>query len=457
VSASAALEQDARAIFAGALNACRLDEALSARLKPGPDDHPYRFTLEPGMEFDLEGVERLVVVALGKAAAPLLEGFLRRIRIPERCRLEGILIGQEWPQRLERLERLRGEVRYFRGGHPSPTSTSFAAAEAVLALLGDAAANADRRPALCVFLVTGGGSAMMELPLDRSISLEETIRFHQALVHCGATIAEMNCVRKHFSAVKGGRLGALVARVPRVTLLVSDVPGGQSDALASGPTVPDSSTCADCMAVLRNYDLLARFPDRVRDFFLSPNLPETPKPGSFAARCVTLLSDQELAQAAFEQARRLGFTAVIDHTCDDWDYREAAAYLLGRLRALRLGERRVCVISSGEVSVRVPAELAELGVGGRNQHFALYTATLLEPADGDLAVLSAGSDGIDGNSPFAGAVLSYERLHQGETAASAREALRRFDSATFLDRLGATLLTGPTGNNLRDLRVLLAG
>jgi hydroxypyruvate reductase len=298
---------------------------------------------------------------------------------------------------------------------------------------------------------------MMELPLDSFISLDDTIAFHRALVHSGASIAEINCVRKHFSAVKGGRLALAAGEVPCVSLFVSDVPSGRLDALGSGPTLPDPTTIEDCRSILGRHDLLPRFPAPVQRFFLDANLPETPKPSDFNPDAVTLLDGDSLADAARQQAQALGFHAVIDNTCDDWDCVAAADYLLGRLRALRRIHPRICLISVGELTVSIPGDrLVASCVGGRNQHFALYVATLLQASDVSIAVLSAGSDGIDGNSPFAGAVVDQRSLENPRLRSEARSALAEFRSTSLLQRVGATISTGPTGNNLRDLRLLLA-
>jgi len=293
----------------------------------------------------------------------------------------------------------------------------------------------------------------MELPLDLAITLDDTIAFHRALVHSGAPIDDMNCVRKHFSAVKGGRLGEAAGTMLCVTLAVSDVPAGRLDVLASGPTLPDPSTVAECREILARYGLMEQFPARALEFF-SGEIPETPKPDDLSARAVTLLSDRDLAEAAKQSAEKLGFYAAIDKSCDDWEYSRAAEYLLAKLENLRAQHGRVCVIAPGEVTVQVPAD-AE-GLGGRNQHFALYAATLLESKNRATAILSAGSDGIDGNNNFAGAVVDENTLLEPGKREAAMNALRRFDSATFLNAQSATITTGPTGHNLRDLRLLLA-
>jgi hydroxypyruvate reductase len=156
------------------------------------------------------------------------------------------------------------------------------------------------------------------------------------------------------------------------------------------------------------------------------------------------------------RAARLGFHAVVDNTCDDWTYAAAADHLLDRVRQLRRNHPRVCLISTGEVSVKLPASLSSVARGGRNQQLALYLATRLRPGDAPLAVLSAGSDGIDGNSAAAGAIVDDRTLDQASLHAQAQHALDSFDSYPLLNTLGATVVTGPTGHNLRDLRILLA-
>ena len=324
---------------------------------------------------------------------------------------------------------------------------------------------------------------MMELPLDQTISLDETIAFHQTLVHCGASIVEINCIRKHFSAIKGGRLALAAGTARKISLLVSDVPPEHLDALASGPTIADPSTVAQCREILARYGLLQRFPASVRRFFESPNLPETPKLGEHTSRSWKLLDSDELASAAQVRAAALGFHAVIDNACDDWSYDAAADYLLDRLRQLRREHPRCCLISTGEVTVQVPGVHADANersgilsqpathIGGRNQHFALYLATRLRSDDGVIAVLSAGSDGIDGNSDAAGAIVDGHTLDGDDPVHSeansestsrltrrdgAKRALAAFDSSTWLHGSEATIVTGPTGHNLRDLRILLA-
>ena len=241
----------------------------------------------------------------------------------------------------------------------------------------------------------------------------------------------------------------------QISLLVSDVPDGALDALASGPTMPDSSTVADCYDIAQRYELLPRLPARVRAMFEGNSLAETPKEDDLTfvnSRFVTLLSNQTAVNAAATCATSLGFAVEVDNSCDDWDYAPAADYLLQRLRELRRQAPRVCLVSGGEVTVKVDSNS---GVGGRNQQFSLYCA---DKSQGEtITVLSAGTDGIDGNSSAAGALIDGTTIARAAAAGlHSSQALSRFDAFPLLNAIGDAIVTGPTGNNVRDLRVLLA-
>jgi len=461
IAGHAPLPDHARALFASALQECSIERALKRAIARSTgiattDDRIRRLLLGIDGQQELGRVDlrHLRILAVGKAAAVMLEAVLSDLDLPPGIDLQGILIAPSLPSSLPE------GFQFFAGGHPLPNDASLAGAQAVLDLLAaipPAGSPSNSPETVCLFLLSGGASAMMELSLDPNLSLDDTIGFHRALIHSVATIAEINCVRKHFSAVKGGRLAIAASAAACFSLFVSDVPSRHLDALGSGPTLPDTTTLDDCRAVLARYDLLPRLPASVQRFFLDPAIPETPKPGDFIPHVVTLLDGDSLAEAARRQAEQLGFHAVIDNTCDDWDCLAAADYLLARLRALRRIHPRVCLISVGEVTVSIPRNrLLASSVGGRNQHFALYAATRLQASDGPIAVLSAGSDGVDGNSPFAGAVVDERTLENPRLRSEARTALIEFRSTSVLERVGATICTGPTGNNLRDLRLLLA-
>ena len=458
-----ALCELARTIFKQALESCSVEQAFKQKMKVVTAMDGAKKLLFADNVVDLARVQHVRIVAIGKAAQSMLEALLPRLPLPAQCDLAGVLISPLPPKQLPR------GFEFFAGGHPVPDEASFAGARAVLAMLRALPKSASSATdTLCLFLISGGASAMMELPLDTAISLADTRAFHRALVHSGASIAEMNCVRKHFSAVKGGRLATAARGAACLSLLISDVPPGHLDVISSGPSLPDHSTVDECREIILRYNLLERFPEPVRKFFASPELDETPKSKDLTGQCWTLLDSDDLAQAASREAERLGFHAVIDNTCDDWEYRAAADYLLGRLRALRREFPRVCLISAGELAVPMPD--SHTGIGGRNQHFALYAATALEVSDRSIAILSAGSDGVDGNSRAAGAVVDEQTLRNKKTGnpvtdrtteneslrAQAEVALRQYGSSTFLESRGATIMTGPTGNNLRDLRILLA-
>jgi glycerate 2-kinase len=450
----------ARGLFLHSLEQCGVEQAFARKVTRMAGENN-----ESSLKFgddviDLGGIRRIRIVSVGKAASTMLNSLLPFFNGLPNCDISGVLITSHRPSNLP------AGFQFFAGGHPTPNQASISGAKAALELVRSLRTGAtETGDALCLFLVSGGASAMMELPLDPAISLEDTVSFHQELVHSGASIAEINCVRKHFSAIKGGRLAMEADGLSSYSILVSDVPAGSLDALGSGPTLPDTTTVEECREVLARYGLMRRFPASVQQFFASEGLRETPKPTQLKARALTLLSADDTAAIAKQRAEELDFYAVVDNTCDDWEYSAAAEYLLDRLRKLRREHSRVCLISSGEVTVELPASALVIGtagdvemrgVGGRNQHFALYAATLLKPFDASTAILSAGTDGIDGNSVAAGAIVDENSLCGDERLTRAHSALRRFDSGTFLQDAGLSIVTGPTGNNLRDLRILLA-
>jgi len=390
--------------------------------------------------YGLKSFERVLVVSIGKAGHSMAAAFSNIVDTG----LTGIIDCPNAPP-----AQLFG-FRYFTGGHPLPNEDSLRAGDAILRLVAGASPGT-----MAVFLISGGASAIAEKPISADISLADVIETYRALVHSGAPIAEINAVRKHLSALKGGRLARAAAPACQVSVLVSDVPENSLDALASGPTMPDTTTVADCHAIVERYNLLPRFPESVRTLFERGQLQETPKQGDPAfddSRYVTVLSNATATNAAVESAVLGGFAIEVDNSCDDWDFQRAADHLLGRLRELRRGVSRACLVSGGEVTVKVGAKA---GVGGRNQQFALYCAQHI--AGETITVLSAGTDGVDGNSPAAGAVVdgtTVERAQQhGFDVAT---ALADFNAFPLLDTIGDAIVTGPTGNNVRDLRILLA-
>src|SRR5882757_8292706 len=439
LSAGSDLKPLARQIFAHALA-----EASIARAFDRHVDFERGGVLRVGEDlFDLNTYSRRFVVSIGKAANTMVEALAAKTGEL----FEGIVASSVAPQ-----QQVRG-FRYFLGRHPTPNADSVLAADAVLRALHSLAQSSDQN-SLVVFLISGGGSSILEKPIDDEIPLDDLVATYRALVLCGAPIAEINAVRKHLSAVKGGRLALAASGAQQVSLLVSDVPDATPDALASGPTMPDSTSVEDCRRIVEKHGLLPQFPSSVRELFERDALEETPKsddPVFVRSRWWTILSNKTAIDAASAEATRLGFSVTIDNSCDDWNYDRAAEYLVGRLRELRRSKPRVCLISGGEVTVKVTGEG---GVGGRNQQFALACASRV--AGENIAVLSAGTDGVDGNAPAAGAVVDRTTMARaGTSGLDVARALAGFDAYPLFQILGDSVVTGPTGNNVRDLRILL--
>jgi len=433
------LKQLARQIFLETLAAIDIPAAMQRKLwRDGG-------VLHCGDEIvvDLRAFERVCLIAIGKAAHAMVEGLVPVI--PDNLKLQGVVSAPTSPRSVLPC------MDYFVGGHPIPNLESWKAAEAILALLR----TCDQR-SLVFFLLSGGGSALVELPFDSKQTLEDMQQLYSALVTCGAPIGEIGKVRRHLSAVKGGRLAEAAGAATKITLAVSDVPAKQEAALASGPTLPDPTTVEDVQIVLTEHGLRTRLPPTVRQWIDEGRMPETPKTGDPAfwnAHFSLLLGMDDLFHPAHRAAEAKGCLTCCDNTTDDWPVEKAATFLLAQLDELRTmhSRQRVVVISDGEVSSPVTGD----GIGGRNSAFVL--ACVEKIARRKVAVLSAGTDGIDGNSPAAGAVADGETLARARTLGmDVREAFGRSDAYNFFLRLDDAIVTGPTGNNLRDLRVLIA-
>ncbi|MGC2210954.1 MAG: DUF4147 domain-containing protein [Candidatus Korobacteraceae bacterium] len=435
-----AMRDTAREIFRHALEECSVERAFGRKL------HYERGILQVGDDlYDLGTFSRIFVVSIGKAGHASVEQ-LRHV-LGAGVELSGIVAAPS--ARQEAAAQVYG-FRYFEGGHPLPNHESLLAAESILRALDSL-----NRHSLVIYLLSGGGSAMVEKPVSDQIPFEDLMETYRVLVHSGAPIAQINTVRKHLSAVKGGRMAVAAAPAHQLSILISDVPDDKLDSLASGPTMPDSSTVEQCYEIVERYELLPQLPWSVRELLRRRGLEETPKaddPLFERSRWWPVLSNACAQKAAVEWAARNGFAIQIDNSCDDWDYGRAGDYLLQRVRELRQGCSRVCLISGGELTVTV---VGKAGRGGRNQQFALYCAQRI--AGENLCVLSAGTDGIDGNSPAAGAVADGTTMARAEEKGlSAEAALTGFDAYPFFEELGDTVVTGATGTNVRDVRVLLA-
>ncbi len=445
----APLRADALAILLAALAQCDITKAMDRHLRfEGKQLLRQPSAVLQPIPHSLERIKKLQVIALGKAANPMLDALMAKI--PERFRVDGVCSAQEPPARRHR------HIRYFQGGHPLPNEDSLRAALAALELLGKA-----DRSTFIFFLVSGGGSSLMEATTDPSIPLEDLRAFYETLVLCGASIAEINIVRKFFSAIKGGQLAQAAPLSEKFTLLLADVPLRNMGIVASSPTLPDHSTWKDCVQVMEQWQLLPKLPATIRAFFEelarippAPLLESTPEHSAVDV----LLSNHDLVNAARDHARSLGYKVVIDNSCDNWPFERASAYLLERFASLRAEWGKVCLLSGGEVSVQVGANSTRTSCGGRNQHFALDSALRMHDEEEAMVLLSAGSDGQDGNSPAAGALADPTTVERAQAFRFDPQAsLAQFNTCPLFTALGDAIVTGRTGNNLRDLRILLSG
>jgi hydroxypyruvate reductase len=394
---------------------------------------------------DLRRIKRALIIAIGKASLPMA-----RAARP----LLGMLFHEGLIVTNETHSQPPAGFHLYLGGHPTPNQDSFNAAAHALELLR----RYDSEDTLVLFLLSGGGSAMFELPIDPSLTLEDLQAVNRALVNCGAVIHEMNIVRRHLSAVKGGRLAAAAPRAQQISLYISDVNSDDLSTVASGPTLPSGATLADFGRVIERYNLLTKFPPRVTVLIKSCVFPALPTTQQIVRATHHLLLDNAIALQTAQRIAEEEFGCVAEIADDliEGEVKTMARTHLQRLLALRAKHpgQMVCLLSGGEVICPVRGD----GQGGRNQEFVLRAAMAMAEQQLDNAVcLSAGTDGIDGNSPAAGALADDTTLARAlSLGLRGEEFLQNSDSFNFFNALGDALITGPTGNNVRDVRVFLA-
>ncbi len=406
---------------------------------------PYK-AIAPALPATVPG--RTVVVGAGKASAAMARAF-----------------EQLWPGKLEGLVVTRRghavpceRIAIVEASHPVPDAAGQESARRILDLARGLGPDDQ-----LVFLVSGGGSALLALPAP-GLTLEDKQAVTRALLRSGATIGEINTVRKHLSAIKGGRLAAAVAlgkpRARVVTLAISDVPGDDPAVIASGPTVPDPSTFADARAVLAKYRIDE--PEAVIAHLQAAE-DETPKPGDpvFAdARYTLIASPQQALAAAADAAQAAGVTPIvlsdrIEGEARDIGLMHAAIAVQLREGRLRVGARSVklpaVLLSGGETTVTVRGP----GRGGRNSEFLLSLAAALNGAPG-IAAIACDTDGIDGTEDNAGAILLPDSIARAATRGVAiKTAMAENDAWGFFDALGDLVVTGPTLTNVNDFRAIL--
>ena len=404
--------------------------------------------------YDLSRYNRIFVLGMGKASARMALGLERLLGQHITAGVVAVKEGY-----LETLSR----IRLLESAHPVPDDRGAFAAREVLAM-----AEAARAGDLVIVLVSGGGSAILAAPLavaGRRLTLADKQATTRALLACGATINEINCVRKKLSAVKGGRLAAAIAPADCLGLLLSDVVGDDLDVIASGPTVPDSTNAAEALAVLDRYgvrDTIAPEALAVLTDVAAGRAPETPKAGDpvFAgSRTVLIGTNFQAWLAARDTAASLGYATLVLTSHLTGEAREMANLFLGMAKdiaeyAVPL-PRPACVIAGGETTVTLRGP----GKGGRNQEMALaFLAGLAGEANNaeEAVFLAASTDGSDGPTDATGAFASLEILRQGRSLGlDARTYLAANDAYHYFEAVGQLLKTGPTNTNVCDIKVLL--
>ncbi len=396
--------------------------------------------------FDLDRLRRIVVVGAGKASGEMARAVEESLggRVSE-----GLVAVQHAGTARP------GRVRLVEAGHPIPDERGRAAAEEILRLVKSAGAED-----LVLCLISGGGSALLPLPVP-GVSLAEKQAVTRLLLEAGATINELNAVRKHLSALKGGQLARAAAPAPVVALLLSDVIGDPLDVIASGPTAPDPTTFADALAVLDRFRLRERVPESARRHLeagAAGAVPETPKPGDpvFASVTNRVIGNNGLVvEAALDAARRLGYPPLLLTRQLQGEAREVARVVAAVLGEAAGSGRPVgppaCLVAAGETTVTVRGP----GKGGRCQEFCLALAPAVAALPG-VVVLAAGTDGSDGPTDAAGALVDWTTIERARAAQlDPRAALAANDAYHFFATLGDLVVTGPTGTNLLDLYLAL--
>src|SRR6266436_4043290 len=401
------------------------------------------------------GNRKIYSVAIGKAAFTMAYALEQTLRDSFTA---GLMSGPhvQTPDQMP-VWNLNSRWRQFDGGHPLPNETSLLAATEAFRLLQ----RANEERALVIFLISGGGSAMLEWPINDEITLADLKAANKTLVNCGASISEINAVRRAFSAVKGGRLAMHAQNCDQITMIVSDVPPGEERNVASGPTLAPPDDAVTATEVIDGYDLRAQLPEAVMRAV--ENNPETAGYDSISLRQhFVLLDNQSALEAAAVAANRRGLTTETADDITDQPIEEGCRQLVRRLNSLRdqtkathsRASNVVCLISGGEFACPVRGE----GLGGRNMETALRLATDHSlPSSAPFVALCAGTDGIDGNSPAAGAIVDSTSSERARAIGlDPQDFLDRSDAYSFFVAVGDAIATGPTGTNLRDIRVLFS-
>ena len=397
-------------------------------------------------EYDLNGFERVVVLGAGKAGASMAKAIEDLVK----DRIDDGLIVVKYGH-TEPLEK----VRTIEAGHPLPDLNGYSGAQAMHELARSADENT-----LIICLISGGGSALMPYPVT-GVSLEEKQKTTELLLGCGADIHEVNTIRKHLSQMKGGGLARIAFPATIVCLILSDVVGDDLDSIASGPCVADSKTFFDCNSVLKKYGLEEKVPVTVKEHLqkgVSGLVDETPKEDSplfDQIFTVVIGSNFEALVASKKKAEELGYNTLLLSSLIEGETKDVAAFHMALAKEIVLHNEPVavpaCLLSGGETTVTLEGQ----GKGGRNQEFVLSAAMEMKNMQ-NTVVFSAGTDGTDGPTDAAGAIVDNTILERAKVAGlSPQEYLRENDSFHFFEALGDLYKTGPTNTNVMDIRIIL--
>jgi hydroxypyruvate reductase len=437
----AQLRADARAIFAAAVAAADPHRAIAGAVQRAGDvlsvaaDH-----------YDLAQYRNLYVVGAGKAGAPMAQAIEQLLARPIAGGLVAVKHGYRLPSR---------QVTIAEAGHPVPDAAGMEATRSVIELLERAGSDD-----LVIVLVSGGASALLVAPAE-GLTLPDKQVTTELLLNSGATIQEINTVRKHLSRIKGGGLARVAFPATVLTLTLSDVVGDRIDVIGSGPTAPDASTFGDALRVLDAYHLCKDIPPtvlRMLERGSRGEIAETPKPGDpmfNKVRNIVVANNRSALVAARQRACDLGYRALVLSSFVEGEARQAAVFHAAIVKEILASNepvcRPACVLSGGETTVAVRGK----GRGGRNQEFGLAAAIEIDGLDG-VVMLSGGTDGTDGPTEAAGALVDGGTTRRGESQdLDAQRHLAANDSYHFLKATGDLLVTGPTYTNVMDIRVML--
>jgi len=393
--------------------------------------------------YDLNRFQRIFIVGAGKAGGPMVQAV--ETVLGERIRTGLVVVKTDHSAPTTHVEIVEAT-------HPVPNAAGVDAGQRILALAETAGADD-----LVIALLSGGGSALLVSPAE-GLTLADKQQMTGALLACGATIQEMNCLRKHCSALKGGQLARAVAPATLITLVLSDVVGSPLDVIASGPTVPDQTTWADAWAVVEKYQLTDKLPAAIVARLragLAGEIADTPKPGDpvFNNAQTQIVADNFVAaQAACAQAQRVGFNPLLLTTYLEGEASEVAKVVVALAKQAQANGQPValpaCLVLGGETTVNLGANP---GQGGRNQELALSAALALQGSTG-ITIVALATDGSDGPTDSAGGMADGDTVARGRALGlSAAEHLRRHNAYAFLQATNDLLLTGPTQTNVNDL------